>query len=661
MDFRRLAASLLILAMGPAGAAIGQPYPPDRDQPGDAIIQAYLARLAGELHAKPLDGRDGPKPVESFRDAYRGEYLDMLGLDPLPDRSPLEASVTGTLEEDGYVVEKLHYQSLPGLYVTASLYRPADVPPGRLLPGILYVCGHADMKRDGNKAAYQANGIWLARHGYVCLMVDTLQRGEVAGVHHGTYREGRWWWHSRGYTSAGVECWNGIRGLDYLASRPDVDPDRLGVTGISGGGAVTIWIAAADDRVRVAVPISGMSDLPSYVGGRVVNGHCDCMFLYNTHEWPWARIAALVAPRPLLFVNSDRDRIFPMDGNERVIARLERFFGQFGAGDRVDALVSVGGHAYREDIRRGAFRFLNTYLKGDARPVDDSEFDLVDRTGPHPHFPIEPSRLRVFPTDADLPADARNATIDRTFVPMAEVDLPEPGGFASWKDGLMAGLRGRTFRPLPARIPSARPLVETPTDTVLETEEGIKVELSRVSPRGQVEAGFVLAVADARGDAAFPARKGAGVYLVHPRGIGPTRWTTRNPPNTVERSLALLGRTADLGRIWDVAATARYLVGGSGEEARVVVTGSGAAGILGAYAALIEPGIDEVILTDPPASHMEDGAPQLLGILRTLDIPEALGMLAPRPLAIRGGSKDLRDRVAAIYDRAGAAEALDLR
>src|SRR5881296_959217 len=144
-----------------------------------------------------------------------------------------------------------------------------------------------------------------ARHGYVCLMVDTLQLGEIAGIHHGTYREGRWWWLSSGYTPAGVECWNGIRGIDYLVSRPDVDPEKIGVTGISGGGAATFWIAAADERVKVAVPVSGMADLQSYVPNRVINGHCDCMFLYNTYQWPWTRIAALVAPRPLLFVNSD--------------------------------------------------------------------------------------------------------------------------------------------------------------------------------------------------------------------------------------------------------------------------------------------------------------------------------------------------------------------
>ena len=184
----------------------------------------------------------------------------MLGLDPLPERTPLHATVTGSLEKSGVTIEKVHYQSKPGLYVTGNLYRPKASRerkrPEKGYPAILYVCGHSGRGRDGNKTAFQDHGLWFAVNGYVCLVVDTLQLGEIAGMHHGTYREGRWWWHDRGYTPAGVECWNGIRGIDYLVSRPDVDAEKIGVTGISGGGATTVWMAAADDRVKVAVPVS---------------------------------------------------------------------------------------------------------------------------------------------------------------------------------------------------------------------------------------------------------------------------------------------------------------------------------------------------------------------------------------------------------------------
>ena len=172
-----------------------------------------------------------------------------------------------------------------------------------------------------------------------------------------------------------------------------------------------------------------MADLTSYVSHRVINGHCDCMFLYNTFQWPWTRIAAMVAPRPLLFANSDQDRLFPMDANERVLDRLKRFYSLFGAGDRVSAVVSRGGHAYRQDLRQGVFRFVNTHLKDDPRIVADSERDLVTGDPPHQSFPIEPDRLRVFRTDADIPKDELNTRIDRYFVPVVQSGRADGGRF----------------------------------------------------------------------------------------------------------------------------------------------------------------------------------------------------------------------------------------
>jgi hypothetical protein len=288
-----------------------------------------------------------------------------------------------------------------------------------------------------------------------------------------------------------------------------------------------------------------MADLESYVNNRVINGHCDCMFLYNTFAWPWTRIAGLIAPRPMLFNNSDSDRIFPMDANDRVIARLERLYSHFSAGDRVDAVVSVGGHAYRKDIRQAAFRFLNTFLKGDPRPVEDSEISTQGDAAPaeYSKFPIAPERLRVFATDSEFPADRRNASIDREFVPMARVDLPAEGQFPAWKERLMGELRRVTFRPFPGRVPPARAVGDGPAGTVrLETEDGIVI-LLRGDPRPTAGAKRVLLLVDTDQDAGpaeanrsrptpgFALRDGDVSFELEPRGVGATRWTRKHPPN----------------------------------------------------------------------------------------------------------------------------------
>jgi len=646
----------------------GQAYgPPDRGQPGDGMIQEYLAREAELIHGKFMQDVTSREDWEKLRARYRDEYLYMLGLHPMPEKTPLAATVIGSLKGDGYVVDMLHYQSMPGLYVTANLYRPAGIEEGRRLPAVLYVCGHSFCGRNGNKTAYQSHGLWFARHGYVCLVLDTLQLGEIAAIHHGTYREGRWWWHSRGYTSAGVECLNGIRGIDYLLSRPDVDPQRIAVTGISGGGAATFWIAAADERPKVAVPVSGMADLPSYVSNRVINGHCDCMFLYNTFQWPWTRIAALIAPRAMLFVNSDQDAIFPMDANQRVINRLERLYSLYGAGDFVDSLVSIGDHAYRTDIRQAAYRFINMHLKNDARVVDDSEVDLA--TGPRDkrEYPIDPEKLRVFPADSDIPGDELNTTIDRHFVPMAQVKPPENGAHEAWKAPLLAELRRVAFRYFPERIPPAKLLPGDQSEDVwLFSEPGIKVHLQRsadAEPGGNPTR-ILMAVRNPDPNERLSERvrsvyqRGDCVYACAPRGVGETRWTRKNPPNYVERSHVLLGRTVDTGRVWDIIAAARYLRERYGRSVPVHVLGEGPAAVLAAYAALLEPEIAGVIAIDPPSSHMEAGAPQFLNVLRVCDIPDVFGMLAPRALTLYERDGDAMAKVARIYTAAGASERL---
>ncbi len=663
MQWQDAAAVGFIVTLALCRLAAGQAYcPPDRGQGGDEMIQAYLAQETAEIHEAFLRDVKALEDWQKLSAKYRQEYFHMLGLWPMPPKTPLKAAVTGTLPGEGYVVDMLHYQSRPRLYVTGNLYRPAKVRKGERLPAVFYVCGHSYCGRNGNKTAYQSHGIWFARHGYVCLVVDSLQLGEIAAIHHGTYREGRWWWHSRGYTPAGVECINGIRGIDYLISRPDVDGERIAVTGISGGGAASFWIAAADERVKVAVPVSGMADLPSYVPNRVINGHCDCMFLYNTFQWPWTRIAALVAPRALLFTNSDRDRIFPMDANRRVISRLEDVYKLHAAGDFVDAFVSAGGHAYRKDIRRAAYRFINTHLKNDARVVTDSEVDLI--TGPRKQrkHPIDPARLRVFPKDSDIPKDELNTTIDRHFVPQAQVAPPRKGRFKAWKTRLLAELRRVTFGCFPERIPPAKPVKEGAAgEWLIATEPGIRIPLRRAAGVKAKEAAkrVLLVVRGSGSKDEVPrwvraiAEAGETVYLCAPRGVGPTRWTRKNPPNYVERSHVLLGRTADTGRVWDVAAAARHLHAKHGGKAAVHVLGEGAAGVLAAYAALWEPDVAGAILKDPPMDHMLDEAPQFLNVLRVCNVPDVLGMLAPRPLTVHGGDGEAMKKVAAIYASAG--------
>ena len=331
--------------------------------------------------------------------------------------------------------------------------------------------------------------------------------------------------------------------------------------------------------------------------------------------------------------------------------------------------MSLGGHAYRRDIRAAAYRFINTWLKDDPRIVTDSEVDIVEDPPAKVLHPIGPSKLRAFATDNDIPADQLNTTIDQHFVPMARVAVPGEGQFEVWKNPLLAELRRVSFRTLPERVPAGNmeEIQESPVAGEIQTEPGIFVRLELMKrPAGNVNPKRVLLfVQNSGNEAPLPAwvetirQPDDHVYRCEPRGVGDTRWTTKNPPNTISRSHVLAGRTVDTGRVYDVIATARQLRE-QHQESRIEVIGEGAGSILAAYAALWESDIDAVTMHQPAVTHMDASAPQFLNVLRVADIPEILGMLAPRALTIVSGDEAFQ-KTAAIYRAAGAADQFTIR
>lgn len=413
------------------GSAVGAD-----DEAEKRPLGEYFKAETAKLAQHPLLDIDSADAWKTRRPELKRQLLEMLGLDPMPERTDLRAEVRGVVERPDFVVEKILFQSSPELYVTADLYRPKKVD--KPLPAILYVCGHAKVEKDGviygNKSHYQHHAAWFASNGYVCLVVDTLQLGEIPGLHHGTYRFGMWWWMSRGYTPAGVEVWNGIRAIDYLVSRPEVDPNRLGVTGRSGGGAMSWYLGAVEDRLKAVVPVAGITDLQDHVvAGNpkvahphgVVEGHCDCMFFVNTHRWDHTMVAALVAPKALLFVNTNVDPIFPEVGVRRIFKQLETVYPWYDAREKLGLVIGDGGHKDTEEIRHPAFAWFDRWLK-DKPDAKAADIDEPDRS-----IPVE--ELKVLDPKQPLPAN-RNATIHETFIASADVqDVHPPKSEADWK------------------------------------------------------------------------------------------------------------------------------------------------------------------------------------------------------------------------------------
>ena len=376
--------------------------------------------------AVPLSPEQWKTTVAGRREMWR----EMLGLSPLPPRTPLNATVTGTLERGDYVVEKVHFQCLPGAYVVGNLYRPAK-PLGRL-PAVLYLCGHTKGKVN---APYQANPRWFAQHGYVALVLDPIQLGESQGSHHGTYRDGRWDWPSRGYTPAGTEVWNAMRALDYLETRGDVDAERMGVTGLSGGGVISWCLGAADERVKVVVPVCQTGSIEHVVADRATDGHCDCAFWINYYRWCWPDIGALIAPRSLLIAAGSEDVLWRPYGYRDVAHRIRHQYAALEASNHFDLVEDLTPHGYTPKLRRAIFTWFNTHLKNDPTPVMDDVTDFVE--------PEE--NLLVF--GGKLPEKDEMRRIDRLLVQRA--DRPTITDEAAWRSHQQTAiqrLRELTFR-----------------------------------------------------------------------------------------------------------------------------------------------------------------------------------------------------------------------
>ena len=630
---------------------------------GDRLAKIYFANQTAEITNQTFAEINSLSDWTERRDEYHDQLLEMLGLDPFPERTPLNARITGSVENDGVIAERIHFQSSPGLYVTGNFYRPVkqDTP----LPAILYVCGHGRVKRDGislgNKTHYQHHGAWFARNGYVCLTIDTIQLGEIEGIHHGTYREKMWWWNNRGYTPAGVEAWNCVRALDYLQSRDEVDGDRIGVTGRSGGGAYSWWIAAIDERIKVAVPVAGITSLKNHVVDGCVEGHCDCMYMVNTYRWDYPMVAALVAPRPLLISNTDKDRIFPLDGVVDVYTRTKKIYQLYDADDDLGLHITEGPHKDTQELRVHAFRWFNHYLRDDDSLITSAATPLFDQRD-----------LKVFPV---LPSDEKVTSIHETFVPAVGIgDLPTEIASARELDETTSRLiRQKCFGgwPSTAEKTDAKLVAEGTKgntsvrviDFTSQTPYRLRVYLvgpHDIKPRSltlrildeTTWSATMSGLADLIPDHTFDVRPEASkwetitalaktetIAYVAPRGIGPTEWSEEVKKRTqIKRRFMQLGQTAAGMQTYDVlrATTAlQEFLKKPDLQFSLEANKEGASWAL--FASLFMKHVNSLTLTD--LSPRNRDAPDLLNISRLAEPPQIVLMQAAR-----GRKLQLRNR-----------------
>ncbi|HSD29443.1 MAG TPA: acetylxylan esterase [Vicinamibacteria bacterium] len=330
--------------------------------------------------------------LHALQDDLRAKALALIG--GLPgDKAPLHARVTGVVPRDGYDIEKLVFESLPGLHVTASVYVP-DRPEGRR-PAVLVACGHSPLGK--GHPPYQEIAGRLARRGYVVLVWDPVGQGERS----------QFWDAARGRSRYNLVCgehavlgnlatlagaslvrwmvWDGMRAVDYLLTRPDVDPARIAITGTSGGGFQSLWIGALDPRIGLLAPSCFVTALPMRMANRIFEDPDS-----DPEQDPpglvaegidHAGLVLLAYPRPVHVAAAVKD-FFPIEGTRKTVREVAALYRAFGHEDRFQLSEGYHTHQYSAENQAAAFAFLDRWA------------GLPPRKGLDPVTTVDPESLR---------------------------------------------------------------------------------------------------------------------------------------------------------------------------------------------------------------------------------------------------------------------------
>lgn len=599
-------------------------------------LWSFLEQRADHMRRVALRDMVSLADWEALRPGLRRQYMESLGLDPLPGSREMRCLERGTFKGNGFTGRRVGFELLPDCWGSGCVFYP-DPMPAQPAPGVLYVCGHGPF----GVHAYQNHPILWARRGYVCMIVDTIEQADNPGEHH-AYETGQQdLWLSLGYTAAGAEVWNAMRALDVLESDPHVDGERIGVTGLSGGGACSFHLAAADGRVKAVSTLCGVSTPYDAIVNRHLINHCGCIYPHNVHGHDTSVFAALIAPRPLLFCFAEGDSIFHPRVAEEMTERARKVYALYGCEERCDIVLCPGGHGDHPPFTRATCDWFDTHVSGAEHPrlelgdreVDERLTSVFDGSPPSPNhanllpWHLAPTGHPRLPGDAAEWESVRAEALDRLkpLIPAVEAEFTLNG---SWEkeSGILRAWKGRI--------------------------DGMDVWLSLLEPRG--EGGDVVLGLGGPGEGAMdllgmlaggcPADNRIAAGGFEPRFGGISRTVPWPRDDRVEGSawsigkllpfaMPIVGLTPVAMTIADALAAANFLFEKSAVPLkRLFLYGRGDAAAAALYCALLQPHIAGVVLENLPRSHA-DGAP-LLGILRHFDIQHAVGFMAPRKTAL---------------------------
>lgn len=661
--------------------------PGPNDTPPRKLLHAYLlaeCQKHFDQRRAEVEKLKTPDEIAARQTALRAKFVEAIG--GFPEKTPLNAKVVGTLKRDGYRVEKVIYESRPEHHVTANLYVPEGNGP---FPGVLMPLGHS---QNGKAAEYMQRGaILLARNGFVALVYDPIGQGERSQLLDNLGNpaiKGSTSEHTMvgvgallvGRGTASYRIWDGIRSLDYLASRPEVNPQKLGCTGCSGGGTLTSYLMALDDRIAAAAPSCyltslerlfatlGPQDAEQNITGQVALGldHADYVFLR--------------APKPTIILASTRD-FFDIKGTWDTFREAKRVYTKLGFPERVELIEADNTHGYPKSHREAMARFFSRWLRGEDKAIVEGDFAIekdADLQCTRSGQVLEDLKGKsVFDLNA---ARATELAKRRAAKPLK----PEEVRDAVWKSLLPDGIPLYRTGIVETVALRGNPLHKA----LFLADGGVPVVGLRLEPKDPKGNPLVICVSD-DGAAALDApgrtlnqlaldrRRGMAVDL---RGYGETSpvpfLPKKVPTFGVEYRESFLGfhlnrplfaqRTADLLGVLNAVGKEGVELHGSGSAAPVALHAAALSDNV--KAVTLDGGLvswDNVVRTPISANQLASAVP---GALAVYDLPDLAAALAPRPLTIRKpvdaagkpltkeAAEDAYKAVRAAYKAANAAD-----
>jgi cephalosporin-C deacetylase-like acetyl esterase len=312
------------------------------------------------------------------QNAVRRFFIDSLGGLP-PMDTPLAAQTVGTVEGNGFRIEKVIFQSRPRHYVTANLYLPEgqNEPRG----AVLFVCGHANLAKGYSE--YQAVCQYLVQTGLVVLIQDPIGQGERYSYYEPMLKGVTVAECCPDHDYAGAQCQplddslaryflhDSMRSVDYLCSRSEVDPDRIGITGSSGGGTQTSLMLLADPRIAAAAPATFIMNRETYMHSGGAQDAEQIWPGFTAASYDHEDILLAMTPKPVR-VLAVTDDFFPIEGARRTVARCNRLWELYGCPENLDLVEDRSRHAYTRKLARSATEFFARHLLGREAEIDDA-------------------------------------------------------------------------------------------------------------------------------------------------------------------------------------------------------------------------------------------------------------------------------------------------